>query len=177
MQAARLRAVSPNRQNTGSPKGGNATMSVRALIAAAFCGILAIWLVVGVPLISSATVLALTEKNIRDELIGPPMKGTYVDGRPWDETYFANGSITYRDQDNKWQGQWSFRGTGFCTFYNDGANGGCWQILKISENCYEFYSMTRSGMPKSDHKGRSVTWVARGWRASQASTCDPEVGV
>ncbi len=119
----------------------------------------------------------MSETQIRAELIGPPMRGSYADGQPWDETYFPGGRISYKDSTNNWQGKWSFRGRGFCTFYNDGTNGGCWQILKTSENCYEFYAMSRAGVPLATVPGRRRVWVARGWRASRGSTCDPEVGV
>ena len=119
----------------------------------------------------------MSQSDIRGDLIGPPMTGFYVDGKPWDETYFSDGRITYRDPENNWQGKWSFRGGGFCTFYNDRANGGCWKVLKVSENCYEFYALSRTGDPLTNPSGQSRIWVARGWRASRASTCDPQVGV
>ena len=120
---------------------------------------------------------AMSEQDIRGELIGVPMQGNYVDGRPWDETYFPDGRISYHDLSNNWSGQWSFRGSGFCTFYNDGANGGCWLVHKVSENCYEFYSLGRNEKKFKDLPERRLVWVARGWRRSHASTCDPQVGV
>jgi len=126
---------------------------------------------------ANAQIRSMSESDIRKELIGSPMKGFYVDGRPWDETYFSDGRIRYRDLENNWQGKWSFRGSGFCTFYNDRANGGCWQVLKVSQNCYEFYAMSRAGVPLKKPFGQSPIWVARGWRVSHASTCDPQVGV
>ena len=124
-----------------------------------------------------ATMLVMSEAEIRKELIGPPMTGTYVDGRPWDETYYPDGHIIYHDLDNNWQGEWSFRGNGFCTYYNDEANGGCWRIVKTSENCYEFYAIGRLGKDGKGAGDKSIRWVARGWRASLASTCIPQVGV
>ena len=119
----------------------------------------------------------MTEDQIRIELIGPPMKGNYADDQPWDETYFHDGSITYADTMNNWQGIWSFRGAGFCTYYNEGQNGGCWTILKTSANCYEFYPVARAGklIPRKPDQRR--TWTARGWRTTAASTCDVGVGV
>ena len=119
----------------------------------------------------------MSEHDIRKELIGPPMTGTYASGSPWDETYFKDGHIVYRDEKNNWVGKWSFRGRRFCTFYNQGVNGGCWYVLKTSDNCYEFYSAFR---PFPSDKGGSpgrTSWVARGWRTSRPSTCDVEVGV
>ena len=125
-----------------------------------------------------ASRLVMSQSDIQNELIGPPMKGVYDDGSPWDETYFADGHIVYQDATNNWVGKWSFRGKGFCTFYNGGVNGGCWRVLKTSENCYEFYPVNQKRAQEKDKRRRKViTWIARGWRRSHASTCDPEVGV
>lgn len=120
---------------------------------------------------------AMSEDAIRKELIDIPLAGHYFDGRPWEETYFTDQRITYRDSTNRWTGKWSFRGAGFCTFYNEGRNGGCWQIVKISGNCYYFYALQRSGRPRLAKPGEGRRrWTARGWRKDQASSCDVEVG-
>lgn len=118
----------------------------------------------------------MSEAAIRKELIDVAMTGHYFDGQPWEETYFADQRITYKDTNNNWIGEWSFRGSGFCTFYNKGRNGGCWQIIKTGTNCYYFYGMPTDGNPPAATPGRLRKWTARGWRKDAASSCDVEVG-
>lgn len=119
----------------------------------------------------------MSEAAIRAELIDVPLEGQYVDERPWAETYFKDGRIEYKDPQANWTGQWSFRGAGFCTFYNEGSSGGCWRVIKSSSNCYYFYGLQRSGEPFRGVPGKSQGWTARGWRKSKPSTCDVAVGV
>ena len=116
----------------------------------------------------------MTESAMRADFIGKELAGHYADGRTWTETYHSDGGISYREVDRQATGQWSFRGSVFCTFYGPGFDGACWFSRKLSANCYEFYLASREpdgeiGLPKR--------WNARGWRTDRASTCDGQPGV
>ena len=115
--------------------------------------------------------------GVRAEITAKKLTGYYSDGLPWTETYFADTSISYQDRQFNWSGTWSFRGPAFCTFYNRGANGGCWLVRKISGNCYEFY--IASGEPAIESPLPHIAprhWTARGWRTEATSTCEEWAG-
>ena len=104
----------------------------------------------------------MTERAMRADFIGQELAGYYADGRTWTETYHADGGISYREVDRQAMGQWSFRGSVFCTFYGPGFAGACWFSRKTSTNCYEFFLATREpegdiGLPKRFANGHPPT--------------------
>lgn len=114
----------------------------------------------------------LSEAEIRRELIGHTNKGFYRGGERWVDAYAGDGSIAYRDERVSWSGQWSFHGNAFCTFYNDGANGGCYLVRQQSKNCFEFVAVPDDWRGPGLAPGSSPDWFAKGWRSEEPTTCE-----
>jgi hypothetical protein len=118
----------------------------------------------------------MTEEAMRAAFIGKTLQGHYVDGLAWSETYSEDGRLDYREALRRGRGSWHFQGRRvFCTFYDPGhgLSGGCWTALQVSRNCYEFYSAEWL-LPEENEAapGPLRTWIARGWRQGEPSSCD-----
>lgn len=125
----------------------------------------------------------LSEAAIREAIVGQTLDGHYGNGMTWVETYQADGRLDYREASRAAKGAWSFRPGGvFCTFYDPSPSGtlsgGCWQVLRSSANCFEFYVAAETpsfdaeeGMPAPSQ------WNARGWRRGEPSTCGEKPSV
>jgi hypothetical protein len=118
----------------------------------------------------------MTEDAMRTAFIGGTLDGHYVDGLGWSESYTADGRLDYREAQRKGLGYWYFRDHVFCTFYDpgQGLSGGCWQAIKVSSNCYEFYFAGLGGAEKGDEvaPGPLGSWAARAWRTGEPPTCE-----
>ena len=134
--------------------------------------------VLAAPLVATAMPAWMSEEGMRAAFIGKTLDGHYVDGLRWTETYDPNGSLDYRETARKGVGYWYFRGNVFCTFYEPGfgLNGGCWNAVKTSANCYEFYSAGSEGDEEAG-PGPLGSWTARAWRRGEASTCEERPAV
>ena len=133
----------------------------------------------------------MSEDAMRTDFVGQTLDGHYGSGLNWTESYANNGRLDYREGARRASGSWSFRGPVFCTFYDPvfrGVfSGGCWQVLKTSANCYEFFTAARApGATGPDRKddgddsaepGARTQWNARGWRRDQPSTCEDKPSV
>jgi hypothetical protein len=130
------------------------------------------------PHIASAMPAWMSEEAMRAAFIGKTLDGYYVDGLRWTETYDPNGRLEYRETARKGVGYWYFRGNVFCTFYDPGysLSGGCWNTIKTSANCYEFYS-ARSEADDDAGPGPLGSWTARAWRHGEPSTCEEKPSV
>jgi hypothetical protein len=118
----------------------------------------------------------MSEDAMRTAFIGNTLDGQYVNGERWTETYTADGRLDYRESVRKGLGYWFFRGRVFCTFYDPGhgLNGGCFNALQPSSNCYEFYfaGTSEHDADKEASPGPLGGWVARAWRKGEPSTCE-----
>ena len=137
----------------------------------------------------------MSEEAMRADFAGQTLDGHYGSGTTWTETYFADGRIDYRESNRTAQGHWHFRGgVVFCTFYDPPYSpafvGGCWQVIKIGANCFEFYSAgaqlpgrrpdDEGAKDNQDEDGlapQPLRWNARGWRTSEPSTCPDKPSV
>jgi len=125
----------------------------------------------------------MTEEAIRSGFIGKTLDGHYITGERWTETYFANGRLDYREVTRHATGDWSFRGSVFCTFYDPkfrpALNGGCWTVLTRGSNCFEFFlaGTNRDDPDSDDVEGAGMRWNARGWRQGEPSTCEEKPAV
>jgi hypothetical protein len=122
----------------------------------------------------------MSEAAMRSAFIGKTLDGQYVNGERWTETYTPDGRLDYSESVRKGVGYWLFRGHVFCTFYDpgQGLNGGCFNALQPSSNCYEFYFASTSERD-ADKEGSTESlpgaldsWVARAWRKGEPSTCE-----
>jgi len=118
----------------------------------------------------------MTEAAMRAAFIGKTLDGHYVNGLRWTETYAAEGRLDYRERARTGVGYWYFRGNVFCTLYDPGhgLNGGCWNAVKASANCYEFYLAELGEARPEDEAapGPLGGWAARAWRQGEPSTCE-----
>ncbi len=122
----------------------------------------------------------MSEGAMRGAFIGKTLDGQYVNGERWTEAYTEDGRLDYRESVRKGLGYWFFRGRVFCTFYDPGhgLNGGCFNALQPSSNCYEFYfaGVNERDADKESSKETSPgplgSWVARAWRRGEPSTCE-----
>jgi hypothetical protein len=133
------------------------------------------------PLHAAPTNVWMTQEAMRAAFIGQTLDGHYVDGLRWTETYDAEGRLDYRERARNGLGHWYFRGNVFCTFYDPGygLNGGCWNAVKVSPNCYEFYIAGLNDGRTEDEAapGPLGSWAARAWRHGESSTCEDKPSV
>jgi hypothetical protein len=121
----------------------------------------------------------MTEEAMRGAFIGKTLDGHYGNGVSWTEIYFPDGRLDYREKARTALGYWYFRdGNVFCTFYEPKSRpsmaGGCWNALKTSSNCYEFYLVGLEDRPARDESNPDFAvprWNAQGWRKGEPSTC------
>jgi hypothetical protein len=114
----------------------------------------------------------MSEADIRREMVGHAMKGYYRDGVRWVDDYSRDGAIAYHDDRNTWTGKWSFQGNVFCTFYEGGSIGGCYLVRQLSANCFDFIVVPDDWRGPDLAPGTPASWLARGWRGEEASTCE-----
>ncbi len=104
---------------------------------------------------------------------GRTVAGAYGDGLAFRETYHAGGAIDYWDPRMSSAGQWSVVNNLFCTFYT-AMNGGCFRIVQVSTNCFDFYAAADTEREALD-SGKRADYTARGAVEGTASTCPDEL--
>lgn len=103
--------------------------------------------------------------------------GRYANGKPFTEHYGSDGRLHYVERGMTLGGHWSITQGSLCTIYDYDETGGCYRVMRVDTNCYEFYfvSRTEATVPRSeDGKPR---WTARGAIQGQASACREEPSV
>ncbi|HML27845.1 MAG TPA: hypothetical protein PKE16_03220 [Hyphomicrobium sp.] len=103
--------------------------------------------------------------------------GRYANGKPFTEHYGSDGRLSYVEHGMTLGGHWSITQGTLCTIYDYDETGGCYRVMRVDTNCYEFYfvSRTEASVPRSeDGKPR---WTARGAIQGQASACRDEPAV
>lgn len=108
--------------------------------------------------------LRMSGAEIKSTFSGGAFDGVYADTSRWQETYNSDGSIVYSDRFGPRKGEWSVRGSNFCTFYTDGT-GACWRVEQVSENCFRFY------VTVGEDAARAAS--ATGWATDRPGTCGP----
>lgn len=103
--------------------------------------------------------------------------GRYANGKPFTEHYSSDGRLHYVERDMTLGGHWSITQGSLCTIYDYDETGGCYRVMRVDTNCYEFYFVSRTEAavpPSEDGKPR---WTARGAIQGQASACREEPSV
>ncbi|NDW05752.1 hypothetical protein GTK09_15105 [Jiella sp. 40Bstr34] len=116
----------------------------------------------------------LDEPGLVAVLSGRDLEGVYADATPWAESYYLDGTLSYRDRLGLWAGDWSASNGRFCTFYrNQGINGGCFLVAKRGTNCFDFYALDTALRPgaTSEEIFAGRNWTARGWYVEAESSC------
>ncbi|MBO0664349.1 hypothetical protein LQ948_17385 [Jiella sp. MQZ9-1] len=105
---------------------------------------------------------------------GKHLEGVYADARHWSESYTSNGTLSYRDAQGEWSGDWSVRRATFCTFYQSAAlNGGCFVVAQRGANCFDFYTVGPRfvAIASADDIRAGRNWTARGWYVGAKPSC------
>ena len=100
---------------------------------------------------------------------GHSVHGAYVEGLPFRETYQLGGAIEYWEPGVNTSGQWSVVNGLFCTFY-EALNGGCFQVKRLSQNCFDYFTATTE-IPNSTTLREEPVFTARGALSHMPSTC------
>lgn len=135
--------------------------------------VLAVGVLAALPTVSQATPW-MSDAELSAEFGGHTIDGVYSDGQTFRESYHDGGRLTYRENREVRTGYWSVvRGT-FCTIYDLQDSGGCFRVRRRSQNCFEFYFITRNEAEarQRDPDREPISWTARAWDIRRPSTCD-----
>lgn len=121
----------------------------------------------------------LSGKDIQDALAGKTIDGRYADGSAFTESYGDDGRLWYLDQrlGNYLTGHWSVTAGTLCTIYDTDPAGGCFRVVQVGKNCFEFYfvARTEAAAPQTDEK--DTRWTARGAVSGKSDACPDEASV
>jgi len=117
----------------------------------------------------------LKASEVEKLFYGKTMTGEYADGQAWAEKFGTDGTSHYSQNGKVFIGKMSMKGDFICFQYapDTGFSGGCFEVWKRSENCFDFYSINGSGQPSAsyDQKRYGRAWDARAWYPQKKSTC------
>jgi hypothetical protein len=119
----------------------------------------------------------MSEEALRAEVVGKTRDGYFrVNGKAWTSTHLANGRSEFAYDGRTWSGHWMLQGRVFCTFGDERVpaalpRDSCWSAVKLSANCYEYYSVRPSRGAGAEDWQTDTQWYARGWRREEPSTC------
>jgi hypothetical protein len=119
----------------------------------------------------------MSEPEMTLAFTGKTISGNYASGKPFTETYLADGAISYREQAVEYQGHWSLQGGTFCTIYASDPTGGCYRVRQVSANCYEFYFVTRTEAEAALGAAGRPAWTARAAVSDRDATCQDKPSV
>ncbi|WP_306117172.1 MULTISPECIES: hypothetical protein [unclassified Roseitalea] len=116
----------------------------------------------------------LTGDTLTAAFVGKTYRGVYQDGVSWRETYLVDGEVDYQDDVNAARGEWFVREDLLCTFYDGDLVGGCFVVMRRSENCFDFYAVDlETNVPAAGWGAvrGAFGWTARGGRSDLLRTC------
>ena len=108
---------------------------------------------------------------------GKTIQGLYTSGSAFTETYAADGSIDYSEGPIAYQGHWSIQAGSFCTIYHSDPAGGCFQVRQVSDNCDEFYFVSRTEQQAAEGDLSRPSWTARAAVSDRDPTCSDKPAV
>lgn len=112
--------------------------------------------------------------DIKSTFDGQEIDGHYSNGRTFSESYYQDGSVSYREADRQNHGIWSVREGTLCTIYDGDTTGGCFRVRRSGSNCFEFYFVARTEEQAERKDFGTPAWTARGWLIDSSSTCPDE---
>lgn len=124
-----------------------------------------------------ATTAALAGKmgrsGIESVLLGQSVRGEYSDGREFTEFFGSDMTSRYTEDGRTTAGTVRFEGNLMCfTYAGEALSGGCFEVWRRSDNCFDFYGATEGVASASLRQRREGTgWTARTWRRDAPSTC------
>jgi hypothetical protein len=111
------------------------------------------------------------DADIRAAFAGSTIEGIYSNQVTFVESYAANGRIDYVEAHRKMSGQWSVINAQFCTIYDVSPTGGCFRVVRLGDNCFEFYFQSRDEQKAAEPDSGKPSWTAQGWRKGEKPTC------
>lgn len=114
----------------------------------------------------------MSRDDVIAAFVGQQLSGIYPSGVLWQERIRPDGTSDYREGGAQRDGQWWMRGDHFCFAYALPQSGGCFQVIRIGQNCYELYSVGVGGGAQPPPAGAERHWNGRMWRDDSAATCD-----
>ena len=110
----------------------------------------------------------MTGAEIAEMFPGLSIVGAYDNGDFFTETYFPDGTISYRDDQGTQSGRWKIIGDRFCTKLPQ-EDRACWTIVRHGDNCFAYH------LSQSRRETRALPpdskWLAIGWNPALPSTC------
>jgi hypothetical protein len=103
--------------------------------------------------------------------------GRYANGKPFTEHYGSSGRLNYVERGMTLGGHWSIVQGTLCTIYDFDETGGCYRVMRVDTNCYEFYFVSRTEQAVPAPEGGKPRWTARGAVQGQPSACKDEPSV
>jgi hypothetical protein len=103
--------------------------------------------------------------------------GRYANGKSFTEHYGSNGRLNYVEQAMTLGGHWSITQGTLCTIYDFDVSGGCYRVMRVDTNCYEFYFTSRTEQTAPGPADGKPRWTARGAIQGQPSACKDEPSV
>lgn len=113
----------------------------------------------------------LSHTEIEASLSGKSIEGRYASGRSFTERYLTNGQVEYIENGRIAGGHWPVMAGTLCTIYDGDSSGGCFRVSKTSENCFEFFFVTRTEAAAPGPDDTRPAWTARGAVEGQPSGC------
>jgi hypothetical protein len=111
------------------------------------------------------------DADIRAAFAGVTIEGIYASEVTFVESYAADGRIEYTEARRKMTGQWSVVNAQFCTIYDGAVTGGCFRVVRLGDNCFEFYFQSRDEQKAAEPDPGKPSWTAQGWRKDEKATC------
>lgn len=117
----------------------------------------------------------LSKSQIRNEMFGHLFTGEYSNGGRWAERLNGNLTSVYVEDGRPIHGHMDFQGSNLCFEYPNRTDleGGCFEIWKRGQNCFDFYSTNSVASLEERRWGRA--WMARAWISNQPSTCKSDL--
>jgi len=119
----------------------------------------------------------LDDGEILNQFKNGTIDGRYVSGKAFTERYAADGRVTYQEPGMTLGGHWSVIEGTLCTIYDGDASGGCYRVVRVGSNCYEFYFVSRTEEAAPGPSDGKPAWTARGALQGQASSCNDQPSV
>ncbi len=113
----------------------------------------------------------MTRDEIVEAFVDRQLSGVYPTGTPWTELVRRDGTSDYREGASRRDGRWWMRGDHFCFAYALPQSGGCFQVVRVGNNCFELYAVGTGGGAEVPPARAQRSWNGRMWREDQPATC------
>ncbi|HRD76769.1 MAG TPA: hypothetical protein PK264_12680 [Hyphomicrobiaceae bacterium] len=113
---------------------------------------------------------SMSGAEIQAEFVGRRLAGIYPHGTVWSETVVKDGTTDYLERGVRNAGRWRIEGNLFCFSYARLLAGGCFEVIRLSPNCFDLYAWPSLAAPTDAPRRKSYN--GKMWLADQPATCD-----